>query len=225
MEVAKSLPSTCTFTGYDISPSCFPPESELPENVSFKIQDMLLPFPAEDLGTYDVVAVRFVSTATTRAEWARTIDNLLTLLKPGGWLQWIDSCNPKIYTNVAGVSRKANQEIFDAVDFFRRKEDLIIGMMVYEPGKLYREKVFEERGMEDVHEDVFSTDRLGEFREAGTRNMINCLKQYLEDMAAEDGSGWNRARIERVIERAMQEVDEGIYYTLDQVCIIGRKTT
>ncbi|KAH6871394.1 S-adenosyl-L-methionine-dependent methyltransferase, partial [Thelonectria olida] len=90
LDVAKSLPSTCQLTGFDITSSAFPPTQTWPPNVSFKIQDMFLPFPASEIGTYDLVAVRFVSSAATRAEWARAIENLKTLLKPGGWLQWID---------------------------------------------------------------------------------------------------------------------------------------
>jgi hypothetical protein len=45
---------------------------------------MFLPFPASEIGTYDVVAVRFVNSADTQAEWARAIENLMRLLKPGG---------------------------------------------------------------------------------------------------------------------------------------------
>jgi SAM-dependent methyltransferase len=223
LDVAKTLPSTCTFTGYDVSPSCFPPESARPKNVAFKVQDMLLPFPKEDLATFDVVAVRFVSAATTRTEWGRAIDNLLTLLKPDGYLQWIDSCNLNIYNTVAGTSRTANQEIYDALDAFKMKEDLIIGMMIREPRRLFREKVLMERGMADVHEDVFSSDRIHSMRELGTRNMIMCFKQYLEDLVAIEGSGWTREKVERVCGEALREVDRGVYYTLDQVCIVGRK--
>jgi ubiquinone/menaquinone biosynthesis C-methylase UbiE len=227
LDVAKSLPPTCQLTGFDVTSSAWPPSQTLPPNVSFKIQDMLLPFPASEIGTYDVVAVRFVSGATTRAEWAHSIKNLVTLLKPGGWLQWIESCNFSLYNSVAGTSRAACQEIYDGLEPFRSKEDVVIGMMMRERKNVRREDVFREVGLVDVHEDVFSTDRLQDpelqLRDKGTRNAIVCFLGCLEDLVGVEGSGWSKERIERVKEAAMREVDKGVYHTLDQVCIVGRK--
>lgn len=229
LDVAKSLPPTCQLTGYDISSSAFPPPQTCPPNVSFKIQDMLLPFPSSEIGTYDVVAVRFVSSATTRAEWTRAIENLMTLLKPGGWLQWIDSCNFSLYCSVAGTSRAACQEIYDGLQPFRSKDDLVIGLMMREPGNVRREDVFRELGLLDVHEDVFSTDRLQDpelqLRDKGTRNILGCFIGCLEGLVGVEGSGWSKERIERVEEEAMREIDKGVYHTLDQVCIVGRKSS
>jgi SAM-dependent methyltransferase len=229
LDVAKSLPPTCQLTGFDVSSFGFPPPQTCPPNVSFKIQDMLLPFPASEIGTYDVIAVRFVSNATTRAEWARTIENLMTLLKPGGWLQWIDSCNFALYNSVPGTSRAACQEIYDGLQPFRAKDDVVIGLMMREPTNLRREDVFRELGLVDVHEDVFSTDRLQDpelrLRDKGTINVIVCLAQALEDLVGVEGSGWSEERIKRVQEAAMREIDQGVYHTLDQVCIVGRKAS
>jgi len=83
LDVAKDLPTTCDLVGFDLTSSAFPPPDTYPSDVSFKIQDMYLPFPVSEIGTYDVVAVRFVSSAATRAERSRAIANLKTLLKPG----------------------------------------------------------------------------------------------------------------------------------------------
>jgi SAM-dependent methyltransferase len=227
LDVAKNLPQTCQLTGFDVSSSAFPPSETLPPNVTFKIQEMLLPFPASEIGTYDIVAVRFVSVATTRTEWARAIRNLITLLKPGGWLQWIDSCNFALYNSVAGTSRKACQEIYDGLEPFRSKDDIVIGMMMREAKNVRREDVFQEIGLVDVHEDVFSTDRLQDpelkLRDKGTRNALVCFLQCLTDLLGVEGSGWSIERIEKVKEEAMREVDKGVYHTLDQVCIVGRK--
>ncbi|UZP43379.1 hypothetical protein NXS19_011195 [Fusarium pseudograminearum] len=227
LDVAKSLPSTCQLTGFDISSSAFPPLQTWPQNVLFKTQDMFLPFPAPEVGTYDVVAIRFVSSATPRAEWSRAIENLITLLKPGGWLQWIDSCNFALYNSVAGTSRAACQEIYDGLQPFRSKDDAVIGLMMREPKNMRRKDVFQELGLVDIHEDVFSTDRLQDpdlqLREKGTRNIIVCFLGCLEELVGAEGSGWSKERIEKVKEEAMREIDNGIYHTLDQVCIIGRK--
>lgn len=229
LDVAKSLPPTCKLTGFDVSSSAFPLSRKLPPNVSFEVQDMLLPFPASEIGSYDVVAVRFVSVATTRSEWARAIENMMTLLKPGGWLQWIDSCNFTLYNSVPGSSRAACQEIYDGLEPFRSKDDVVIGMMMREPRNVRREDVFREVGLVDVHEDVFSTDRLQDpelhMRDKGTRNAIICFAGCLESLVGVEGSRWSKESVEMVKGEAMKEIDEGVYHTIDQVCIVGRKAS
>lgn len=229
LSVAQTLPATCQLIAYDKTHSGFPAPNTWPANVSFKIQDMFAPFPDSELGTYDLVAVRFVSSASTRAEWARAVGNLTTLLKPGGWLQWIDSCNFALYNNVPGTSRAACQEIYDGLDPFRPAgppSGPIIGLMMRESHNLRRADVFRELGLVGVHEDVFSTDRVQDpglqFRDRGTRNIIECFLGCLEELLAVEGSGWTKERIEALRPEAMGEVDAGVYHTLDQVCIIGR---
>ncbi|KAK3389794.1 hypothetical protein B0H63DRAFT_537879 [Podospora didyma] len=229
LDFAKTVPSTCQLTGFDATPSSFPPPDTLPPNVVFKLQDMHLPFSEEEVGTYDVVAVRFVSSATTRTEWASTVTNLMTLLKPGGWIQWIDSCNFGVYNSVPGTSRKACREIYDGLEPFRTgKEDLVIGLMMRDGGgSVKREEIWRGLGLVDVHEDVFSTDRLQEpdlkLREKGTRNMIVCFTGCLESLVGKEGSDWTMEKIRKLEEEAMREIDAGVYHTLDQVCIVGRK--
>lgn len=188
---------------------------------------MLQPFPVSELGSYDVVAVRFVSVATTRAEWALAIKNITTLLKPNGWLQWIDSCNFTLYNSVAGTLRAACQEIFDSLEPFRAKDDVVIGMMMREPRNLKREDVFRAAGLVDVHEDVFSTDRLQDpelrLRDKGTRNAILCFLGCLRAFVEMEGSEWSEERIEKLRDSAMREIDAGVYHTLDQVCVVGKR--
>jgi hypothetical protein len=192
---------------------------------------MLAPFPPSELGTYDLVAARFVSSSSTRAEWARAVQNLTTLLKPGGWLQWIDSCNFSLYSSAPGTSRAACQEIYDGLDPFRSSScssDPVIGLLMREARNVGRPDVFRELGLVDVHEDVFSTDRLRDpalgFRDKGTRNIMDCFVGCLEELAVVEGSGWTRERIQRLRAEAMREIDAGVYHTLDQVCIVGRKS-
>jgi hypothetical protein len=107
------------------------------------------------LNPYDIVAVRFMNVATTRAEWGVAIKNLVTLLKPGGWLQWIESCNFALYNSVPGTSRKAYQEVWDALEPIRDMEDVVIRMMMWEKGGERREEVWTEKGLVEVYEDVF----------------------------------------------------------------------
>lgn len=58
----------------------FPSKDALPENISFHHQDLLLPFPDDLLGTYDVVNVRVMVVALSSHEWEPAVRNLMTLL-------------------------------------------------------------------------------------------------------------------------------------------------
>ncbi|KAK4168328.1 S-adenosyl-L-methionine-dependent methyltransferase [Cladorrhinum sp. PSN259] len=229
LDLSRSLPSTCTFTGFDITPSAFPTApGAVPPNVAFRVHDMLAPFPAEHRGAYDVVAARFLSSARPRADWAATLRNLMTLLRPGGWLQWIDSCNFAVYNSAPGTSRAACREVYAGLEPMR-KEDAVIGLMMREGRDQRREEVLRGVGFVDVHEDVFSTDRLQEaewpgLRAKGTRNVMECFLGCLEGLAGtKEGSEWTRERLERAKVEVEREIDAGVYHTLDQVCIVGRK--
>ncbi|KAL4782344.1 hypothetical protein BJX76DRAFT_332971 [Aspergillus varians] len=75
------------FHGFDISPAQFPPA---PEGVEFSVQDVQKPFPAEHHNRYDLVNVRLLITALPEAEYQNAVANVLTILKPGGYLQWVE---------------------------------------------------------------------------------------------------------------------------------------
>ncbi|KAH6847219.1 S-adenosyl-L-methionine-dependent methyltransferase, partial [Chaetomium sp. MPI-CAGE-AT-0009] len=227
LDVAKSLPATCQLTGFDATASSFPPEHQVPPNVTFQTQDMHQAFPASELGTYDIVAARFVSSGTSRREWADAVRNLATLLKPGGWLQWIDSCNFALYNSTPGTSRRACQEIYDGLEPWRKGDDLVVGLMMREGKHVKREEIWKEVGLADVHEDVFSTDRLQEpelqLRKKGTENVIVCFTDCLESLVGADGSEWTVERIQELKDEAFKEIEKGVYHTLDQVCVVGRR--
>ena len=104
---------------------------------------------------------------------------------------------------------------------------MVIGMMMREPKNVKRPDVFRKLGFIDVHEDVFSTDRLQdpklELRDKGTRNALVCFVQALQSMVGAEGSAWTEEGLEHLKAEAMKEIDQGVYHTLDQVCIVGRK--
>jgi len=111
VDLAHYLPPTCTFRGFDISAAQFPPAATWPKNLTLYTNSILSPFPEPELGTYDLVNVRFMVTVLSGKEWDTAVTNLRSLLKPGGWLQWIDmDASPariRTVQSVPGASRKA----------------------------------------------------------------------------------------------------------------------
>lgn len=58
----------------------FPSKDALPENITFHHQNLLLPFPDEYLGKFDVVNVRVMVVALSSHEWEPAVRNMMTLL-------------------------------------------------------------------------------------------------------------------------------------------------
>lgn len=89
--LASSLPPTARLDGYDFDSSKFPDRSELPANVNLLFGDVFQPFPAELAGLYDVVHVRALTYVLKADQWLSVTKNLLSLVRPGGYLMWEDT--------------------------------------------------------------------------------------------------------------------------------------
>ncbi|KAI9646935.1 hypothetical protein NHQ30_004935 [Ciborinia camelliae] len=74
--------------GFDISAKQFPKTSP-PEN-KFVVWDMTTSFPQEYHRSFDVVHVRLVILALKVEQIKDVVQNIVELLKPGGYLQWTD---------------------------------------------------------------------------------------------------------------------------------------
>lgn len=88
-EIAQAHP-TLECHGFDISSKMFPSQERLPKNIELHIADIKQPFDRRWLGYFDVVHVRLIEAAMRKEEWGPTLRNVVTLLKPGGWLQWVE---------------------------------------------------------------------------------------------------------------------------------------
>ncbi|KAG4434748.1 hypothetical protein IFR05_009774 [Cadophora sp. M221] len=91
-EVAKAL-ETCAlveriFTGFDSSTVMFPRCAT--QGFSFIQHDSRKPFPVSEQGKYDLVHLRLLAAAFKEEDIKGVIENVVSLLKPGGYLQWED---------------------------------------------------------------------------------------------------------------------------------------
>lgn len=68
----------------------FAPEETIVDKFSF--QSVIEPgtVPPENRGMYDVVCVRLLHASLEPDQWNEAMKNLVALLKPGAWLQWVD---------------------------------------------------------------------------------------------------------------------------------------
>lgn len=103
-DLAKVLPASAELVGIDSDTSKFPPSSSssssdgkdaaaaaLPQNVRLLQGDMFQPFGQELQGRFDVVHMRLVVCAARQGSGPRLAEAAASLLRPGGWLVWVDS--------------------------------------------------------------------------------------------------------------------------------------
>ncbi|TGJ84544.1 hypothetical protein E0Z10_g4250 [Xylaria hypoxylon] len=90
-DLAETLPASAELVGLDFDVSKFPEPEALPSNIRLGFVDAYEPFPEEFQNRFDVVHLRHFILATKRDHGVPLVQNLLSLLRPGGWLVWVEA--------------------------------------------------------------------------------------------------------------------------------------
>jgi len=86
-------PASATLIGTDINE--FPEIQDLPSNIKLVKQNMMEDWPADWLGTFDIVQQKnAIVHVGTIEEATKAIRRLAELVKPGGWIQLVDCYVP-----------------------------------------------------------------------------------------------------------------------------------
>lgn len=86
--MAQQLPPSTELDGLDISFNQCPPREWLPRNVNLKLADVFRPPPEDLIGKYDIIHIRHFVCVVKNNDPTPLLQNLLRMLKPGGWIQW-----------------------------------------------------------------------------------------------------------------------------------------
>ncbi|KAJ9645395.1 hypothetical protein H2204_000974 [Knufia peltigerae] len=93
-ELAEQHPNA-NIVGLDISDRQYPPAWTCPENISFDLYNCLEPPPDKFVGTFDIIHIRFLAGGLRGIDnFAKVVQNVGSMLKPGGYLQWQDAMAP-----------------------------------------------------------------------------------------------------------------------------------
>ncbi|KAI0118234.1 S-adenosyl-L-methionine-dependent methyltransferase [Nemania sp. FL0031] len=90
-EIAKTLSPDAELVGLDFDTSKFPAPSSLAPNITLRQANMFEPFPSDLLGEFDVVNIRLIIFALKDGYGTNLVKNLMTLLKPGGYIVWAET--------------------------------------------------------------------------------------------------------------------------------------
>jgi len=222
--------------GFDISDALFP--SDLEANLKLHVQDVKSPFNSYWHGQFDAVHIRFLVPAMSVADWAVVLANAVSILRPGGWLQW---CENDTYVGCKYAPRGAPPYMGNILPnanslhnrfipprlpaLHRLTKDVIppeqgagmtygflnLGRLMKDPGV---------GGLADVFVDAYNTDALPHLRKAFTIICIEGVggvgrKQRDQGDGSFDVETWQR--------QAKQEVEDGAYLCLRAVVFMGRK--
>jgi len=223
IHLAEHLPSTAELVGYDVSNKQFATKENRPANVDLRVQSILDEFPNLEFGTYDLVHLRYLVIAISGlGGWKRTLDNAISLLKPGGYIQWLDTDVPnfRIYQSKPGQSREGCLAILEGVREYCATKSRGYGV----GGKRLRQ-LCEEAGMEDIQEDVFTLDRTLETRDYFSKRLARAWCALIGNWITDSGSStsWTVEKLEKTTAQVEKELADGVYVQVDQICVIARK--
>jgi hypothetical protein len=97
IDVAREHP-TAQLDGFDIDLSQAPHPHWLPSNVKLRQWNLFEDVPSDLIGKYDLVHLRLLVLVLSGVDTKPVLQNLLKLLKPGGYLQWdeLDCVNMRV---------------------------------------------------------------------------------------------------------------------------------
>lgn len=244
-EVASANPGV-ECHGFDISDTMFPSQELLPPDVHLHLADVKEPFESRWLGYFDIVHLRLIQAAMRTEEWGFVLRNITTLLKPGGWLQWVEgdtsvsvrhACRPAAPPGTAKQSLAKTEtkgrwrppQIVH-IDRFNRQlmPDDRVAAMNY--GYMNLDVLFADPNvgnLEEIDSDTYALDRAvsddgGKLRKQFAIMGIGAAWNMLE--ARED----LRAEIAHIsrdqwANKAEGEIDLGAHYPCRCIVVIGRK--
>lgn len=224
LDVAKEFPPSTELHGFDIANNWFPRRNDIPPNVHFHIWDAKEAFPVDFHGLFDVVHIRLMLPAMkVEADWRTVMENVLTLLKPGGSIQWTESNFLQTYPAFRGGSaiEQYPEQLNEAVDRWLNLPGFDWRQRSSPPhtGWYALPRIFKKLKLEDVADDVVSSDKLGDVaaRRLSTEIWIGAAEASFE-MA-----GWDASTIERTISAARADAEKEGYVRWDIHAVRGSK--
>ncbi|KAH8889014.1 hypothetical protein GQ53DRAFT_870785 [Thozetella sp. PMI_491] len=200
-QIAKS---TAQLYGMDISFDTAPPPQSFPPH----------PVPADLVGSFDIVHVRFFSFVVLNDEIDGVVQRLFELLKPGGYLQWQepDSNMTRVETVMPGIETENVTRLWKILNI----QDPPLKPTW--PAKL--QDIFGACGFAGVETDLKTS--LPPYQ-AFLQHECNLII-YLSEVIARKIKNENLAQqLKELLPLAMRDTKAGAYFTSNRWVVIGSK--
>lgn len=209
---------SASLEGFDISSTLFPPQETLPPNASLAVLDIKQPFPKEMHGKYDLVHARMLITAMLPEEWGPVVRNLVTLLKPGGFIQWeeCDFLHAEYLANKPGARLEKTRHIADLFRAAQRER--------FEKGWNTLPQEIRDAGLTAVVSEAVPSDKDPETRESITMSILSLCFTWARLMRERGAPGSMSTDELAVLERQVSdEIKSGCYFKYSIHITCGRK--
>ncbi|KAF7871876.1 hypothetical protein EAF04_003983 [Stromatinia cepivora] len=214
IDLAKELKESNTYVqldGFDISAAQYPPSALLPSNVKLDILDIFESIPEKLRGQYDVIHISLLCLVIRDGDPRSVLDNLLTLLKPGGYIQWKENDFSEIYCTSTSPDISAN----DLKNL--RKWVYEVPLKRFPNFKWIRQlsSIFQERGITILEDQLLNPE--ADIAYAWTLMHMDGMKELVNVAAGGSKEGMELHR------RAVREVQQGACLSMMLVNVVGRK--
>ncbi|KAK0774796.1 hypothetical protein LTR59_014746 [Friedmanniomyces endolithicus] len=211
--------------GFDISDKQFPSSSDLTRHFGTRVH-----FHAQDAtaeggygkafeGQFDIVAVRLLHISIAGAQWTRAVQNAVALLKPGGYLQWID-WDPHSAHLVQSRPLVKHAAIDKLLGFFKQ----FLGAL--DTGATARlPEEMRTAGLVDVRSELWALDADLGWREYFLKTITTVLPDVIVKRTGQApggaGDGMNWAGIKAAAQEEGKQ--EGLWVRTEMWCHVGKK--
>ena len=212
-EVAARFPDTVRIDGFDISGDQFAPMTCCPSNLHLHVQDCFKPFSAESVGSFDLVHARFLACVVNNLNAPALLKNMVTLLKPGGYLQWFEALNLSVRAVHPSVD-DSSTAVDQLVSYWQKPSENNSNDWIEKLPQLYS-----EQGLEVVAADRFSLPQY--LRHPWCQSLLAGMEDRAEshtskeDEHAPDQKGWMLG--------LMKAFANGSYLDVPFICVVGKK--
>jgi hypothetical protein len=186
--------------------------------VKLGLGDFKKPIPEELRGQFDLVNIRLIIISMGAGVWESTLKNVMTLLKPGGAIQWTEGN----FWSARGY--RGSNSTSSAGHYLTKGQLKMNGHLNERFGFNFPDfdTLFTDAGLQDVESDVSSTDRLPEQRQAFTEIGVGAVFGALKNMASTKTAGyWTEEEVDSNKLRAVEDMQSGAYLRWDIHVSIG----
>lgn len=208
--------------GYDTNPINFPAPAFLPSTVELRTLDVLsTPLPQELVGAFDVVHVRAFNSIIVNSNITPLLTAVLSLLKPGGWLQWEETKADRFL--VQSPSSEITSTACDTISRILKMSGEARGMY---PGFIeHLDKGLADHGFHEVH--MTRTKKREQDYKAWTEDYLMVFEElWVQFPPAADApqSPMTRESWLDLFAKAVDETEQGVsIHQSEIITVVGRK--
>ncbi|KAL9122036.1 MAG: hypothetical protein Q9187_001413 [Circinaria calcarea] len=211
LDLAQEVPETVQMDGMDITLSQAPPKEWLPSNIRMRTWNMFEAVPENLIGQFDIVHVRLVLLVIPDNNPVPVIQNLATMLKPGGYLQWDEqsSFEHRVLTVSPSLPTGALQQMHKLMDGHGRLE-----------WTLQLPTSMNENGFE--HAEIYSYQDSIYLAKAHSDMLLVMLEEFAAGIAKSKGEA-EAGKVQELIQRVYQESQGGAALSVPKIVCVARK--